>query len=341
MSKKALITGIGGQDGLFLASLLHGNGYEVHGLLRPEKAPRNGSLQFLPEEIRQAIATRYGNVTSKEDVETLIRSEQFDEIYHLAAQSSVARSIKHPRETIENNVLGLTNVATAVRDHSPTSRLLFSGSSEMFGDLTEETQNEQTPPSPQSPYGLTKELGYQLIKSYRKHYGLWAATAILFNHESEFRGEQFVTKKIIGRVSKIASGDPEPLALGNIHVKRDWGYAEDYMQGVMQMLAQPNPDDFVFATGRLHSVKDFVDIAFRQAGIELSWSGSGLEESARDASNDRLLVRIDEAFYRPGEIQGTCGDASKAKEILGWQPRSSLEEIISKMFQHEKTISSA
>jgi len=341
VSKKALITGIGGQDGHFLAKLLQAQDRDVHGFLRPEKAPGNGSLQFLPEAVRGQIEIHYGNVTDKPTIEALIKENQFDEVYHLAAQSSVARSIKHPRETIETNVNGLTNVATAIRDHSPQTRLLFSGSSEMFGDLLEGKQSETTPPSPQSPYGLTKELGYQLIRTYRKHYGLWAATAILFNHESEFRGEQFVTKKIIRHVALIASGELEPLALGNIHVQRDWGYAEDFMQGVIDMMNRPRPDDFVFATGTLHSVKDFVNIAFKQVGIELSWSGSGLEEFARNAATGETLVRIDEAFYRPGDIQGTCGDASKARETLGWQPKAALEDIISKMIHHERIASGA
>lgn len=336
MSKKALITGIGGQDGHFLAKLLQARDYEVHGFLRDDKAPENGSLQYLPQAIRSKIQTSYGNVTDKQVVETLIRENQFDEIYHLAAQSSVARSINHPRETIETNVIGLTNVATAVRDHSPHTRLLFSGSSEMFGDLTDGKQNESTPPSPQSPYGLTKELGYQLIKTYRKHYGLWAATAILFNHESEFRGEQFVTKKIIRSVARIAGGSDESLALGNIYVQRDWGYAEDCMRGVLAMMNQTTPDDFVFATGDLHSVKDFVNIAFSQVGIQLSWSGSGLDEVARNEATGKTLVRIDKAFYRPGDIQGTCGDASKARANLKWEPQSSLADIISKMLQHEQ-----
>ncbi len=279
------------------------------------------------------------SVTDKAFIDRLVAEGQFDEIYHLAAQSSVAKSIQHPRETIETNVLGVTNLATSLRDRSAKTKLLFTGSSEMFGDLTEGRQSEDTPPQPQSPYGLTKEFGYQLVRTYRRHYGLWAATAILFNHESEFRGEQFVTKKIVRSAVRIATGSDEVLSLGNIYAQRDWGYAGDYMEGIIRIMEKSEPDDYVFATGELHSVKEFVDIAFRQAGIELSWNGSGLEETARDASSGRPVVTINESFYRPGDIQGTCGDASKARERLSWQPRATLEDIISKMLAHEKASS--
>jgi len=336
VSKKILITGIGGQDGYFLAKLLLANGNTIHGLLRRDSPHGLGSLRYLKAEEMNRIVLHEGNVTGKDFIDELIRFNQFDEVYHLAAQSSVAHSIKHPRETIETNVIGLTNVATAIRDHSPSTKLIFSGSSEMFGNLTNGKQNETTAPSPQSPYGLTKELGFQLINTYRKHYKLWAATAILFNHESEFRGDQFVTKKIIQSVVRIAAGSSEPLSLGNIKAQRDWGYAKDYMQGLCLMMDHANPDDYVFATGQLHSVKDFVNIAFRHVNIELEWTGEGLDETARNADTKQIFVRIDQRFYRPGDIAGTCGDASKSKQSLNWSPKTSLETIISKMIRHEQ-----
>jgi GDPmannose 4,6-dehydratase len=336
VSKKILITGIGGQDGYFLTKLLLKRGYSIHGLLRPASPAKRGSLNYLERHEIEQLVLHEGNVTSKDFIDELIRFSQFDEVYHLAAQSSVARSIQHPRETIETNVLGITNIATAIRDKSSKTKLLFAGSSEMFGDLTDGNQTETTPPHPQSPYGLTKELGFHLITTYRKHYGIWAATAILFNHESEFRGDQFVTTKIIKSVVQIANNKEGVLSLGNIHVERDWGYAEDYVKGLLLMMDQTKPDDYVFATGQLHSVKAFVDSAFEQVGISLVWTGEGLDETAHNSESGQLVVRIDKQFYRPGDIAGTCGQASKAKQILGWTPETTLETIISKMIKHEQ-----
>ena len=339
MSKKVLITGISGQDGHFLSKLLLRKGYEVQGLVRGDQSTGNGTLDFLDKKFFSALLLHKSSIMDKGFVDQLIAREKFDEIYHLAAQSSVAKSIRHPRQTIETNVLGLTNIATSIRDRSPSTKLLFTGSSEMFGDLTEDKQRETTPAEPQSPYGLTKEFGYQLVKTYRRHYGLWAATAILFNHESEFRGEQFVTKKIVRSAVRIAAGIDDFLSLGNIYVERDWGYAADYMEGVTRMMDQEAPADYVFATGKLHSVKDFVNIAFRKVGIELEWTGEGLAETARNASTQRLVIQIDERLYRPGEIKGTCGDAHKAKNTLGWRSTTSLDTIIAKMIEHEQRIS--
>jgi len=338
VSKKILITGIGGQDGYFLTKQLLEKGHSIHGLLRPNSPTNLGSLNHLESHEFERLVLHEGNVTSKDFIDELIRFSQFDEIYHLAAQSSVARSIQNPRETIETNVLGITNIATAIRDKSSKTRLLFAGSSEMFGSLTDGSQTETTAPNPQSPYGLTKELGFHLINTYRKHYGIWAATAILFNHESEFRGDQFVTTKIIKSVVQIAKNMEGVLSLGNIQVERDWGYAEDYVKGLLLMMDQAEPDDYVFATGRLHSVKAFVNRAFKQVGINLIWSGSGLDETAHNSENDQLVVRIDKQFYRPGDIAGTCGQPSKAKEILGWSPETSLDAVISKMIQHHQKL---
>ncbi len=338
MRKKILITGIGGQDGFFLTKLLLERGCAIHGLIRRNSSRGTGSIEHLSPGDQAKIVIHEGNIISKDFIDELIRFSQFDQVYHLAAQSSVAQSIQKPRETIENNVLGITNIATAIRDKSPGTQLLFAGSSEMFGNLTEGYQNELTPPHPQSPYGLTKELGFQLINTYRKHYGLWAATAVLFNHESEFRGDQFVTTKIIESVTRIASGSDETLSLGNIHVQRDWGYAEDYMKGVLLMMDQETPDDYVFATGQLHSVKEFVNSAFNQIGIPLKWSGEGLDEEAIDERNGRTIVTINEKYYRPGDVTGTCGDATKARQKLGWLPKTTLPEIISKMIAHQKKV---
>ena len=341
MSRKVLITGIGGQDGYFLAKLLLNQGCEVHGLVREKPSNGIGALEHLEESQRSQLVLHESNISSKGFIDGLVAENQFDEIYHLAAQSSVARSIQHPRETIETNVLGLTNIATSIRDRSPQTKLLFTGSSEMFGDITSGKQSESTPAQPQSPYGLTKEFGYQLVRTYRKHYGLWAATAILFNHESEFRGEQFVTKKIVRSVVRIAAGSDEVLSLGNIYAKRDWGYAGDYMDGIIRIMERNEPDDYVFATGELHSVKDFVNTAFKQVGIDLAWSGEGLDEIARDRVSQNLVVKIDARFYRPGDIKGTCGDASKARRLLSWGPKTNLTSIISRMISHERDTTSS
>ena len=341
MSKKVLITGIGGQDGYFLTRLLLDKNYEIHGLLREKPSNGIGSLSHLEESQRSKLVLHESDISNKTFINELVAKNHFDEIYHLAAQSSVARSIQHPRETIETNVLGLTNIATSIRDRSPQTKLLFTGSSEMFGDITSGKQSETTPAQPQSPYGLTKEFGYQLVRTYRKHYGLWASTAILFNHESEFRGEQFVTKKIVQSVVRIAAGSDEVLSLGNIYAERDWGYAGDYMEGVLRVTELDEPDDFVFATGTLHSVKDFVNTAFSQAGIALDWSGDGIDEIARDRSSQNLVIKIDECFYRPGDIKGTCGDASKAKRLLGWEPQTKLSIIVSRMLSHMRDTTSS
>ena len=206
----------------------------------------------------------------------------------------------------------------------------------MFGNLTGGKQSEHTPRHPQSPYGLTKDFGFQLINAYRNHYGLWAATAILFNHESEYRVERFVTKKIIQSVARIADSRDEILSLGNIYAERDWGYAGDYMEGVLDVMALERPDDFVFATGQLHSVKDFVNLTFKHAGIEPEWSGEGLDEIARDRKTGKTIVKIDERLYRPGDIKGTCGDASKAEQVLSWRAKTDLDAIIERMLRHEK-----
>ncbi len=331
-----MITGIGGQDGYFLTKLLLDRGYTIHGLIRRNSSNGIGSIGFLNSRDQARLIFHEGNIISKDFIDELIRFSQFDQVYHLAAQSSVAQSIRNPRKTIEVNVLGVTNIATAIRDKSPGTQLIFAGSSEMFGNLTEGTQNEHTPPHPQSPYGLTKELGFNLIRTYRKHYGLWAASAVLFNHESEFRGDQFVTTKIIQSVARIGSGSDEVLSLGNIHVQRDWGYAGDYMKGVVLMIDQERPEDYVFATGQLHSVKEFVNAAFKQVGISLVWSGVGLDEKAADQKSGKTIVQISDNFYRPGDVTGTCGDATKARNQLGWLPETSLDEIISKMILHQK-----
>ena len=336
LSKKVLITGAGGQDGYFLVKLLLQRGDTVHGLLREGSENEIGSLKYLGEAALARISIHRGDITEKWFIDELIQRELFDQVFHLAAQSSVAHSIEHPRATIDTNVLGLTNIATSIRDRSPKTKLLFTGSSEMFGNLTDGKQSEHTPRHPQSPYGLTKDFGFQLINAYRNHYGLWAATAILFNHESEFRGEQFVTKKIIQSVARIADGRDEVLSLGNIYAERDWGYAGDYMEGVLDVMALKRPDDFVFATGQLHSVKDFVNLAFKHAGIKPEWNGEGLDEIARDRSSGKVIVKIDERFYRLGDIKGTCGDASKAKQVLAWQAHTDLNGIIEHMLRHEQ-----
>ncbi len=338
MRSKTLITGRGGQDGYFLTKLLLAKENDIHGLVRENSPNGIGALKYLKNDLRSQLVLHEADIASKNFIDELLHNYQFDRIFHLAAQSSVARSIRHPRETIEANVFGLTNIATSIRDRSPKTKLLFTGSSEMFGSIASEKQSETTTPRPQSPYGLTKEFGYQLVRTYRKHYGLWAATAILFNHESEFRGTQFVTKKIVRSPVRIAAGSHEDLSLGNIYAGRDWGYAGDYMDGIARVMEEDQPDDYVFATGELHSVKNFVDTAFKQVGIDLIWSGIGLDEVAHNKSTNQLIVRIDDQFYRPGDIKGTCGDPSKAKRILGWEFNTNLSSIISKMISHEQKI---
>ena len=314
MAKKALITGITGQDGSYLAEHLLENGYEVHGVVRRVglEAPehRFGRIRHLLSKIQLHAAT----MESYPSIFDVFRNHQFDECYHLAAQSFVAESFADGFSTMNTNINGTHYVLAAIREASPATRFYFAGSSEMFGKVREIPQNENTPFHPRSPYGISKVAGFDLTRNYREAYGMFCCSGILFNHEGPRRGFEFVTRKITSTVARIKHGLTNELRIGNLDAKRDWGHSADYVRAIHLMLQQAEPDDYVVATGETHSVREFCEIAFAEA--DLDWE---------------KYVVVDERFYRPAEVELLVGDSSKARRILGWAPRISLQDLISEM----------
>lgn len=333
--KKALITGITGQDGYFLSKLLSEKGYEVHGLVRRNSQMSIGTLSQLPSQIKDKITIHWGDVVDNTMVEKIIREGAFDEIYHLAAQSFVGLSFSNPRLTYDVNIGGTLNVANAVKEFSPTTRVYFAATSELYGQAVHTPQNEDTPFYPRSPYGVSKLAGYWTMKNYREAYGLFMSNGILFNHESEMRGEEFVTRKIAIAAARIAKGGTEPVLLGNLEAKRDWGHAGDYVEGMWRMLQQDKPDDIVLATGENHTVREFAEQAFKLVGIQLTWQGKGVEEQGVHAQTGQVLVKIDPKNFRPAEVDVLIGDAQKAERILGWKPTLRFQDLVKVMVEYE------
>ena len=329
--KTALITGITGQDGSYLAELLLSKGYAVYGLVR-----RKSRLDFNnAEHLKGRVTFLFGDMT---DMASLLRALEMakpDEIYNLAAQSFVTTSWETPLSTADINAVGVTKLLEAVRLAKPDTRVYQASTSEMFGRVQAVPQDEDTPFYPRSPYGVSKLYGYWIVKNYRESYGMFASSGILFNHESERRGAEFVTRKITISVAKIRAGQQELLELGNLDASRDWGHSEDYVRAMWLMLQRPEADDYVVATGRTHTVRDFVTLAFRAAGMELEFRGSGIEECAFLAGTDREMVRVNPKFFRPAEVDLLVGDASKAKRVLGWEPRVSYEELVRRMVESD------
>lgn len=329
--KTALITGITGQDGSYLAELLLSKGYAVYGLVR-----RKSRLDFNnAEHLKGRVTFLFGDMT---DMASLLRALEMakpDEIYNLAAQSFVTTSWETPLSTADINAVGVTKLLEAVRLAKPDTRVYQASTSEMFGRVQAVPQDEDTPFYPRSPYGVSKLYGHWIVKNYRESYGMFASSGILFNHESERRGAEFVTRKITISVAKIRAGQQELLELGNLDASRDWGHSEDYVRAMWLMLQRPEADDYVVATGRTHTVRDFVTLAFRAAGMELEFRGSGIEECAFLAGTDREMVRVNPKFFRPAEVDLLVGDASKAKRVLGWEPRVSYEELVRCMVESD------
>lgn len=329
--KTALITGITGQDGSYLAELLLSKGYAVYGLVR-----RKSRLDFNnAEHLKGHVTFLFGDMT---DMASLLRALEMakpDEIYNLAAQSFVTTSWETPLSTADINAVGVTKLLEAVRLAKPDTRVYQASTSEMFGRVQAVPQDENTPFYPRSPYGVSKLYGHWIVKNYRESYGMFASSGILFNHESERRGAEFVTRKITISVAKIRAGQQELLELGNLDASRDWGHSEDYVRAMWLMLQRPEADDYVVATGRTHTVRDFVTLAFRAAGMELEFRGSGIEECAFLAGTDREMVRVNPKFFRPAEVDLLVGDASKAKRVLGWEPRVSYEELVRRMVESD------
>lgn len=343
--KKAIITGITGQDGSFLAEFLLEKGYEVHGILRRSSTFNTGRIEhlYLQEWIKdqkapRAINLHYGDMTDSSSLIRIIGDVQPDEIYNLAAQSHVKVSFDVPEYTADTDATGVLRLLEAVRicglEHK--THIYQASTSELFGLVQEVPQRETTPFYPRSPYGVAKQYGFWITKNYREAYGMFAVNGILFNHESERRGETFVTRKITLAAAAIAQGRQDKLYLGNLSARRDWGYAKDYVECMWLMLQHETPEDFVIATGEMHTVREFCTLAFHEAGIELEWKGEGVNEKGIDKATGRVLVEVDPKFFRPTEVEQLCGDPSKAKKLLGWNPtKTSFQDLVKIMVKHD------
>jgi len=327
MAINALITGITGQDGSYLAELLLEKGYTVYGTWRRKSVVDYGNISHLKDRVNLI----YADMTDPVSLITAIRISQPDEVYNLAAQSFVSASWDTPISTADINATGVTNILEAIRLVKPDARFYQASTSEMFGLVQEVPQCENTPFYPRSPYGVSKLYGHWITKNYRESYGLFACSGILFNHESERRGLEFVTRKITDAAVKIAGGRQDCLELGNLSAKRDWGHSQDYVRAMYLMLQQSTPDDFVIATGETRTVREFAEIAFKMAGIELEWHGEGLDEIAVNKANGETVIRVNPQFFRPAEVDLLLGNPEKAEKILGWKREISFEELVERM----------
>ena len=345
MEKVALITGITGQDGSYLAEFLIEKGYEVHGIIRRSSSFNTGRIEhlYLDEWVRdmhkkRLVNLHYGDMTDSSSLIRIIQTVKPDEIYNLAAQSHVKVSFDVPEFTAETDAVGTLRLLEAVRilGLEKKTRIYQASTSELFGLVQEVPQKETTPFYPRSPYGVAKLYGYWITKNYRESYGMFAVNGILFNHESERRGETFVTRKITLAVARIAQGMQEKLYMGNIDSLRDWGYARDYVECMWLILQHPEPEDFVIATGEMHTVREFCTLAFAEAGIDIKWEGTGVDEKGIDKATGRVLVEVDPKYFRPAEVEQLLGDPTKARTLLGWNPRkTSFRELIRIMVEHD------
>lgn len=330
--KKALITGVTGQDGSYLAELLLDKGYDVHGVIRRSSSDYRERISHL--EGNERFHLHYGDMADSMSLTKIISSVRPDEIYNLAAQSHVQVSFDVPEYTANTDATGVLRILEAVRiaGISGTCRIYQASTSELYGKVEEVPQNENTPFHPYSPYAVAKLYGYWIIKEYREAYNMYCCSGILFNHESERRGETFVTRKITLAAARIAQGKQDKLYLGNLDSLRDWGYAKDYVECMWLMLQQEKPEDFVIATGKQHSVRDFATIAFARAGITLRWEGEGIDEKGIDVSTGKTLIEVSPDFYRPTDVVNLWGDSTKAKALLNWNPtKTSFEDLVNIM----------
>jgi GDPmannose 4,6-dehydratase len=330
-SKKALITGITGQDGSYLVELLLEKGYEVHGIVRRSSSFNTSRIDHVYEgahDKKHRLFLHYGDLSDGSSLNRILEKVRPDEIYHLGAQSHVRISFDIPEYTADVDALGTLRMLDAIRETRIKTRFYQASSSEMFGKATETPQRETTPFHPRSPYGCAKVFGYWIARNYRESYGLFAVNGILFNHESPRRGENFVTRKVTAGFSRIKRGLQEKIYLGNLDAKRDWGYAKDYVEGMWRMLQQKTPDDYILATGETHSVRELVEEAGKLLGFEIVWKGKGRHEKGIDRKSGKMLVEIDPRYYRPAEVDVLQGDASKAKRKLGWEPKVKFKELV-------------
>ena len=334
--KKALITGVTGQDGSYLAEFLLDKGYEVHGLIRRSSVDYRERIAHLEEDKRFHL--HYGDLSDAVSLMTVIGNVRPNEIYNLAAQSHVQVSFDVPEYTANIVALGVLRVLEAVRlcGLGKTCRIYQASTSELYGKVEEVPQNEDTPFHPYSPYAVAKQYGFWIVKEYRDAYNMFCCNGILFNHESERRGETFVTRKISLAAARIAQGRQDKLLLGNLSSMRDWGYAKDYVECMWLMLQHDKPEDFVIATGVQHSVREFAELAFHCAGIELEWQGTGVDEKGVDKATGKILVEVSSDFYRPTDVVNLLGDPTKAKKELRWNPvKTSFEELVRIMVEHD------
>ena len=343
MARKALITGITGQDGSYLAELLLSKGYEVHGVIRRSSSFNTGRIEhlYIDDLIRdihqKKVKLHYGDMTDSSNLARLVREVKPDEVYNLAAQSHVKVSFEVPEFTAETDAVGTLRLLEALRFEGLSGcRFYQASTSELFGKVEEVPQRETTPFHPRSPYGVAKLYAYWIVKNYREAYGMFASNGILFNHESPRRGETFVTRKITLGASRIAEGLQEKLYLGNLSAERDWGFARDYAECMWRILQHDRPDDWVVATGESHTVREFATLAFAKAGFDLEWQGTGVDEKGVDRRTGRVLVEVDPSYFRPAEVDSLLGDPSKAKNELGWNPRTtSFEELVGLMMESD------
>jgi GDPmannose 4,6-dehydratase len=334
--KKALITGITGQDGAYLSEFLLGKGYEVHGIKRRASSFNTGRIDHLytdPHEEEVRFRLHYGDLTDATNLIRIIQEVQPDEIYNLAAQSHVMVSFETPEYTANADALGTLRLLEAIRilNLKEKTRFYQASTSELYGKVQETPQTESTPFYPRSPYGVAKLYGYWITANYRESYGFFACNGILFNHESPIRGETFVTRKVTRGLARIKMGLQKILYVGNLDARRDWGHARDYVRMMWMMLQQPEPEDYVVATGHQHSVRDLVETAADKLDIRIRWEGKGLEEKGFDAATGKPVVAIDPRYFRPAEVDTLLGDPSKARRKLGWEPRVSFDELVTEM----------
>ncbi|MDR2174899.1 MAG: GDP-mannose 4,6-dehydratase [Synergistaceae bacterium] len=353
MRKTALVTGVTGQDGAYLTSFLLEKGYCVHGVKRRSSLFNTARIDHLYEDLHEEdprLILHYGDLTDSSSLIRIIQQVKPDEIYNLAAQSHVKVSFETPEYTANSDAVGTLRILEALRilGLERTTRFYQASTSELYGKVREIPQKETTPFCPRSPYAAAKIYAYWITVNYREAYGIFASNGILFNHESELRGETFVTRKITRAAARVALGLQEKMWLGNLSAKRDWGHAEDYVEAMWKILQHGEPDDFVIATGETHSVREFATLAFHEAGIELDWRGDGADEKGIDAATGKSLIEVDPRYFRPTEVDLLLGDPSKAERLLGWRRRVSFPELVRRMvrydlelFQKNKLIRSA
>lgn len=334
MKKKALITGVNGQDGSYLAELLLEKGYEVYGIMRRKSVVGYGNV----EHIKDKINFIYADMTDPISLINAMKISQADEVYNLAAQSFVGTSWEQPIATADIDGIGVTNMLEAIRTVKPNARFYQASTSEMFGLVQAIPQTEDTPFYPRSPYGVAKLYGHWITKNYRESYDMYACSGILFNHESERRGKEFVTRKITDAVARIKQGVQEQLELGNMDSKRDWGHAKDYVNAMWLMLQQDIADDYVIATNETRTVREFVEIAFKHVGINVAWSGKGVDEVGKDSATGKVIVRINPKFFRPAEVDILLGNPAKGEKNLGWKREISFNDLVKRMVENDMNL---